>query len=313
MSSKANMPSASELSSIIEKKISEFSSASDVTEVGKVLAIGDGIARVHGLSKVQAGEMVEFDSGLKGMALNLENDNVGIVVFGNDRDIKEGDTVKRTGAIIDLPVGMGMLGRVVDALGNPVDGHGPIQGETKRQRIEVKAPGIISRQSVHEPMETGLKAVDALVPVGRGQRELIIGTQLSAARVGCVLSRAVLLCMRVGSPRARLHPLECRRIRSRDAPARARARGGGRQCAPAPEGRALKRGKAARAIERTSLHTRVRASCPHRRCSGPRERRRRGCQRLCSVLAPGAHGLGRRGCGWACRALARSHLDGHVR
>ncbi|KAG8465153.1 hypothetical protein KFE25_012516 [Diacronema lutheri] len=175
MSSKANMPSASELSSIIEKKISEFASASDVAEVGKVLAIGDGIARVHGLSKCQAGEMVEFDSGLKGMALNLENDNVGIVVFGNDRVIKEGDTVKRTGAIIDLPVGMGMLGRVVDALGNPVDGKGAITGEVTRQRIEVKAPGIIARQSVHEPMETGLKAVDSLVPVGRGQRELIIG------------------------------------------------------------------------------------------------------------------------------------------
>lgn len=171
------MPSASELSSIIEKKISEFASASDVAEVGKVLAIGDGIARVHGLSKCQAGEMVEFDSGLKGMALNLENDNVGIVVFGNDRVIKEGDTVKRTGAIIDLPVGMGMLGRVVDALGNPVDGKGAITGEVTRQRIEVKAPGIIARQSVHEPMETGLKAVDSLVPVGRGQRELIIGTR----------------------------------------------------------------------------------------------------------------------------------------
>jgi len=174
-SSKANQPSASELSSIIEKKIAEFSSASEVTEVGKVLAIGDGIARVHGLSKVQAGEMVEFDSGLKGMALNLENDNVGIVVFGNDREIKEGDTVKRTGAIIDMPVGLGMLNRVVDALGNPVDGKGPIAGEVTRQRIEVKAPGIIARQSVHEPMETGLKAVDSLVPIGRGQRELIIG------------------------------------------------------------------------------------------------------------------------------------------
>ncbi|KAJ1621032.1 P-loop containing nucleoside triphosphate hydrolase protein [Pavlovales sp. CCMP2436] len=175
MGAKANMPSASELSSVIEKKISEFASSSDTAEVGKVLAIGDGIARVHGLAKVQAGEMVEFDSGLKGMALNLENDNVGIVVFGNDRDIKEGDTVKRTGAIIDIPVGMGVLGRVVDALGNPIDGHGPITGETFRKRIEVKAPGIIARQSVHEPMETGLKAIDSLVPVGRGQRELIIG------------------------------------------------------------------------------------------------------------------------------------------
>eukprot|EP00306_Pavlova_sp_CCMP459_P005126 CAMPEP_0185161198 /NCGR_PEP_ID=MMETSP1139-20130426/4668_1 /TAXON_ID=298111 /ORGANISM="Pavlova sp., Strain CCMP459" /LENGTH=556 /DNA_ID=CAMNT_0027726447 /DNA_START=29 /DNA_END=1699 /DNA_ORIENTATION=- len=174
-SSKANQPSASELSSIIEKKISEFSSVAEVTEVGKVLAIGDGIARVHGLSKVQAGEMVEFDSGIKGMALNLENDNVGIVVFGNDSVIKEGDTVKRTGSIIDMPVGLGMLGRVVDALGNPVDGKGPVAGEVTRQRIEVKAPGIIARQSVGEPMETGLKAVDSLVPIGRGQRELIIG------------------------------------------------------------------------------------------------------------------------------------------
>jgi len=144
-------------------------------EIGKVLAIGDGIARVHGLQKVQAGEMVEFDSGLRGMALNLENDNVGVVVFGNDRAIKEGDTVKRTGAIIDIPVGDGLLGRVVDGLGDPIDGLGALTGDLKRQRIEVKAPGIIARQSVHEPMESGLKAVDSLVPVGRGQRELIIG------------------------------------------------------------------------------------------------------------------------------------------
>jgi len=146
----------------------------ELEEIGKVLAIGDGIARVHGLQRVQAGEMVEFDSGLRGMALNLENDNVGVVVFGNDRAIKEGDTVKRTGAIIDIPVGEGMLGRVVDGLGDPIDGKGVI-GDVTRQRIEVKAPGIIARQSVHEPMESGLKAVDSLVPVGRGQRELIIG------------------------------------------------------------------------------------------------------------------------------------------
>ena len=146
----------------------------ELEEIGKVLAIGDGIARVHGLQRVQAGEMVEFDSGLRGMALNLENDNVGVVVFGNDRAIKEGDTVKRTGAIIDIPVGDGMLGRVVDGLGDPIDGKGVITDVT-RQRIEVKAPGIIARQSVHEPMESGLKAVDSLVPVGRGQRELIIG------------------------------------------------------------------------------------------------------------------------------------------
>ena len=147
----------------------------ELEEIGKVLAIGDGIARVHGLQQVQAGEMVEFDSGLRGMALNLENDNVGVVVFGNDRVIKEGDTVKRTGAIIDIPVGQGMLGRVIDGLGDPIDGKGPIAGDVQRQRIEVKAPGIIARQSVSEPMESGLKAVDSLVPVGRGQRELIIG------------------------------------------------------------------------------------------------------------------------------------------
>merc|ERR1719331_344269 len=147
----------------------------ELEEIGKVLAIGDGIARVHGLQRVQAGEMVEFDSGLRGMALNLENDNVGVVVFGNDRAIKEGDTVKRTGAIIDIAVGDGLLGRVVDGLGDPIDGKGPLTGNVTRQRIEVKAPGIIARQSVHEPMESGLKAVDSLVPVGRGQRELIIG------------------------------------------------------------------------------------------------------------------------------------------
>jgi len=172
--SKKGQPTASELSSIIESKIADFGGKVQLEEIGKVLAIGDGIARVHGLQKVQAGEMVEFDSGLRGMALNLENDNVGVVVFGNDRAIKEGDTVKRTGAIIDIAVGAGMLGRVVDGLGDPIDGKGPISDVT-RQRIEVKAPGIIARQSVHEPMESGLKAVDSLVPVGRGQRELIIG------------------------------------------------------------------------------------------------------------------------------------------
>merc|ERR1719327_550163 len=171
---KKGQPTASELSSIIESKIMDFGGKVELEEIGKVLAIGDGIARVHGLQRVQAGEMVEFDSGLRGMALNLENDNVGVVVFGNDRAIKEGDTVKRTGAIIDIPVGRGMLGRVVDGLGDPIDGKGVITDVT-RQRIEVKAPGIIARQSVHEPMESGLKAVDSLVPVGRGQRELIIG------------------------------------------------------------------------------------------------------------------------------------------
>merc|ERR1719174_3012351 len=172
--SKKDQPTAAELSAIIESKIMDYGGKVELEEIGKVLAIGDGIARVHGLQRVQAGEMVEFDSGLRGMALNLENDNVGVVVFGNDRAIKEGDTVKRTGAIIDIPVGQGMLGRVVDGLGDPIDGKGVITDVT-RQRIEVKAPGIIARQSVHEPMESGLKAVDSLVPVGRGQRELIIG------------------------------------------------------------------------------------------------------------------------------------------
>jgi len=172
---KKGQPSAAELSSIIEAKIMDFGGKVELEEIGKVLAIGDGIARVHGLQQVQAGEMVEFDSGLRGMALNLENDNVGVVVFGNDRVIKEGDTVKRTGAIIDIPVGDGMLGRVIDGLGDPIDGKGPIQGDVQRKRIEVKAPGIIARQSVSEPMESGLKAVDSLVPIGRGQRELIIG------------------------------------------------------------------------------------------------------------------------------------------
>ena len=143
-------------------------------EFGTVISIGDGIARVFGLMKVQAGEMVEFSSGIKGMALNLETDNVGIVVLGNDRDIQEGDIVKRTGSIVDVPIGMEMLGRVIDPLGNPIDGKGPI-GTTQRQRVELKAPGIIPRKSVHEPMQSGLKSVDALVPVGRGQRELIIG------------------------------------------------------------------------------------------------------------------------------------------
>merc|ERR1719149_556401 len=171
---KKDAPSAAELSAIIESKIMDFGGKVELEEIGKVLAIGDGIARVYGLQSVQAGEMVEFDSGLRGMALNLENDNVGVVVFGNDRAIKEGDTVKRTGGIIDIPVGDGMLGRVVDGLGDPIDGKGVITDVT-RQRIEVKAPGIIARKSVHEPMESGLKAVDSLVPVGRGQRELIIG------------------------------------------------------------------------------------------------------------------------------------------
>ena len=159
---------------ILEEKISKISQLNDIQEFGKVISIGDGIARVYGLNKVQAGEMVDFSSGVKGMALNLEADNVGIVVLGNDREIQEGDIVKRTGSIVDIPIGEEMLGRVFDALGNPIDGMGPVN-TTRRRKVEVKAPGIIPRQSVHEPMQTGIKAVDALVPIGRGQRELIIG------------------------------------------------------------------------------------------------------------------------------------------
>ncbi len=165
---------AAEISAILKEQIANFGAESDVAEVGQVISVGDGVARVYGLDNVQAGEMVEFPGGVKGMALNLELDNVGVVIFGDDRDIKEGDTVKRTGAIVDVPVGKGLLGRVVDALGNPIDGKGPIDA-AQRSLVEVKAPGIIPRQSVHEPMQTGLKALDALVPVGRGQRELIIG------------------------------------------------------------------------------------------------------------------------------------------
>ena len=165
---------AAEISSILKSEIANFGNEAQVTEVGQVLSVGDGIARVYGLDQCQAGEMVEFESGVQGMALNLEADNVGIVIFGPDRDIKEGQTVKRTGAIVDVPVGKELLGRVVDALGNPIDGKGPINA-TQRARVDVKAPGIIPRKSVHEPMATGLKAIDALIPIGRGQRELIIG------------------------------------------------------------------------------------------------------------------------------------------
>ena len=165
---------AAEISSILKDQIANFGTEAEVSEVGQVLSVGDGIARVYGLDQVQAGEMVEFPGGIRGMALNLETDNVGIVIFGDDRTIKEGDTVKRTGAIVDTNVGKGLLGRVVDALGNPIDGKGPIEG-AERSRMEVKAPGIIARKSVDEPMQTGLKALDSLVPIGRGQRELIIG------------------------------------------------------------------------------------------------------------------------------------------
>src|ERR1700746_2301764 len=165
---------ASEISAILKQQIAVFGSEADVAEVGQVLSVGDGIARIYGLDKVQAGELVEFPNGEKGMALNLEMDNVGVVIFGEDSGIREGDTVKRTGAIVDVPVGRGLLGRVVDALGNPIDGKGPLS-DVKRARVEVKAPGIVPRRSVHEPVQTGLKAIDSLVPIGRGQRELIIG------------------------------------------------------------------------------------------------------------------------------------------
>jgi len=181
--------SAAELSNILEDRITSYNKDTagvSVDEIGNVITIGDGIARVFGLNNVQAGEMVEFvNSGIKGMALNLENDNVGVVIFGNDRLILEGDVVKRTGSIVDMPVGRGLLGRTVDALGEPIDGKGPIQAES-RMRVEVKAPGILARKSVHEPMQTGLKAVDSLIPVGRGQRELVIGDRQTGKTAICV-------------------------------------------------------------------------------------------------------------------------------
>ena len=165
----------SEVTKILKEQIKKFAEKAEVSEVGQVLSVGDGIARVYGLDNVRAGEMVEFSTGIKGMALNLESDNVGVVIFGDDRTIKEGDTVKRTEAIVDVPVGKKLLGRVVDALGNPIDGKGELDKKLERRRVEVKAPGIIPRQSVNQPMQTGLKALDTLIPIGRGQRELIIG------------------------------------------------------------------------------------------------------------------------------------------
>ncbi|HEY4076002.1 MAG TPA: F0F1 ATP synthase subunit alpha [Rhizomicrobium sp.] len=164
-----------EISAILKREIQNFGAEAQVSEVGEVLSVGDGIARVHGLDNVQAGEMVEFPGGIKGMALNLETDNVGVVIFGTDSTIKEGDTVKRTGAIVEVPVGKGLLGRVVDPLGNPIDGKGELTNVAEKRRVDVKAPGIIPRKSVHEPVQTGLKAIDTLIPIGRGQRELIIG------------------------------------------------------------------------------------------------------------------------------------------
>ena len=180
-----------EISAILKQQIANFGTEADVAEVGQVLSVGDGVARVYGLDKVEAGEMVEFPGGIRGMALNLESDNVGVVIFGDDRSIKEGDLVKRTGAIVDAPVGRGLLGRVVDGLGNPIDGKGPLKDVT-RTRVEVKAPGIIPRRSVHEPVQSGLKAIDALVPVGRGQRELIIGdrqTGKTAVAIDTILNQ----------------------------------------------------------------------------------------------------------------------------
>src|SRR5690348_6139042 len=182
----------SEISAILKREIQNFGAEAQVSEVGEVLSVGDGIARVYGLDNVQAGELVEFPGGIKGMALNLETDNVGAVIFGSDAGIKEGDTVKRTRAIVDVPVGRGLLGRVVDPLGNPIDGKGPIGDIAERRRVDVKAPGIIPRKSVHEPVQTGLTIVDSLVPIGRGQRELIIGdrqTGKSALAIDTILNQ----------------------------------------------------------------------------------------------------------------------------
>ncbi len=176
---------AAEISSILKQQIKDFGKDAEVSEIGQVLSVGDGIARVYGLDNVQAGEMVEFANGVKGMALNLEADNVGVVIFGEDREIKEGDTVKRTKAIVDVPVGKGLLGRVVDPLGNPIDGKGPIDS-TERRLVDVKAPGILPRKSVHEPMQTGIKAIDSMIPVGRGQRELVIGDRQTGKTAICV-------------------------------------------------------------------------------------------------------------------------------
>ncbi|MFZ4607425.1 MAG: F0F1 ATP synthase subunit alpha, partial [Caulobacter sp.] len=184
---------AAEISAILKSQIASFGEEADVSDVGSVLSVGDGIARVYGLDKVQAGEMVEFPkAGVKGMALNLERDNVGIVIFGQDQQISEGDEVRRLGEIVDVPVGRGLLGRVVNPLGEPIDGKGPIVGSSERRRVDVKAPGIIPRKSVHEPVQTGLKAIDTLIPIGRGQRELIIGdrqTGKTAVAIDTILNQ----------------------------------------------------------------------------------------------------------------------------
>ncbi|KCZ55500.1 F0F1 ATP synthase subunit alpha [Hyphomonas beringensis] len=178
--------SAAEISGILKSQIESFGAEAEVSDVGQVLSVGDGIARIYGLDSVQAGEMVEFDGGIKGMALNLESDNVGVVIFGDDRSIKEGDTVKRLDEIVSAPVGKGLLGRVVNALGEPIDGKGPITDIAERARVDVKAPGIIPRKSVHEPMMTGIKAIDGMIPVGRGQRELVIGDRQTGKTAVCV-------------------------------------------------------------------------------------------------------------------------------
>lgn len=178
--------SAAEVSTILKDQIKNYGAEAQVAEVGRVLSVGDGIARVYGLDNVQAGEMVEFPGSVRGMALNLERDNVGVVIFGDDRGIKEGDTVKRLGEIVDVPVGMGLLGRVVDPLGNPIDGKGPLQNVAERRRADVKAPGIIPRKSVHEPMSTGIKSIDAMIPIGRGQRELVIGDRQTGKTAICI-------------------------------------------------------------------------------------------------------------------------------
>ncbi len=176
---------AAEISSILKQQIKNFDQDAQVSEIGQVLSVGDGIARVYGLDNAQAGEMLEFSNGIKGMALNLETDNVGVVIFGEDRDIKEGDTVKRTESIVEVPVGKGLLGRVVDPLGNPIDGKGPIEA-TERRTVDVKAPGILPRKSVHEPVQTGIKAIDGMIPIGRGQRELVIGDRQTGKTAICI-------------------------------------------------------------------------------------------------------------------------------
>ena len=181
----------SEVTKILKEQIKKFGDKAEVTEVGQVLSVGDGIARVYGLDNVQAGEMIEFPGNVKGMALNLEQDNVGAVIFGDDRNIKEGDTVKRTKKILEVPIGKNLLGRVVDGLGNPIDGKGKVKSSTN-SRLEVKAPGIIQRKSVHEPVQTGIKAIDSLIPIGRGQRELIIGdrqTGKTAVAIDAILNQ----------------------------------------------------------------------------------------------------------------------------